>query len=142
MKAKIILIISLLISNFGFTQSYSESADTYRVLAMKKNENHIESVSNTVVVKRTPNFFIPNAFSPNYDGLNDEFLVVGNGVEEFYMEIYNRWGELVFKSTDINYGWDGKHNEKEAQLGVYKYFVKAKTESQNYSHVGEVALIR
>jgi len=142
MKTKIILIVSLLISNLGFTQNHTENADTYRVLAIKKNENHIESISNTVVVKRTPNFFIPNAFSPNQDGLNDEFLVVGNGVVEFYMEIYNRWGELIFKSTDINQGWDGKYKEKEAQLGIYKYFVKAKTENKDYSHVGEIALIR
>jgi gliding motility-associated-like protein len=144
MKTKFILILSLLVSNLGFTQNNTENADTYRIIAIKKNYNHIESISNTVEIKRTPNFYIPNAFTPNYDGLNDEFKVVGNGVTEFYMEIYNRWGELIFKTSDINHGWDGKFNNNDAQQGIYKYFVKAKTENAkvDYSHAGEIALIR
>jgi gliding motility-associated-like protein len=54
--------------------------------------------------------FIPNAFTPNNDGLNDTFKVVAYGIEyiiDFKMQIFNRWGEKLFETSDISHGWDG-----------------------------------
>jgi gliding motility-associated-like protein len=66
------------------------------------------------------NIFIPSAFSPNGDGNNDIFQIYGNCIASMKMRIFNRWGELVFESNDINQGWDGVYKGA-AQIGVYTY---------------------
>lgn len=67
---------------------------------------------------------IPNAFSPNGDGKNDTFhLIHICDFDPFEMHIYNRWGELVFRSTDINQGWDGKYKGAPQPSEVYWWHV-------------------
>lgn len=72
-------------------------------------------------------YFLPNAFSPNRDGLNDYFIGRGltDGMKFFQMRIYNRWGELLFEGNDPESGWDGtlKGRNDPAQPGVYLYQV-------------------
>jgi gliding motility-associated-like protein len=69
---------------------------------------------------------VPNAFSPNNDGLNDVLYVRGSTLEFVYnFKVYSRSGELVFETTDINKGWDGTHNGQELNTGVYVYYVEA-----------------
>ncbi|NTW34137.1 MAG: T9SS type B sorting domain-containing protein, partial [Bacteroidetes bacterium] len=73
---------------------------------------------------------VPEAFSPNGDGQNDEFYLfyAGNFVSiEF--RIFNRWGEMVFETTDIKQGWDGIFKGKPQETGGYSYYVRAKTAS-------------
>ncbi len=67
------------------------------------------------------NVFIPNSFTPNNDGLNDYFKVSHPLLQGFKMsvKIYNRWGEVVFNSSDSEFGWDGTHKEKPCQDGNY-----------------------
>lgn len=66
--------------------------------------------------------FIPNAFSPNGDGLNDTFKAVsGRELGFFLMQIYNRWGEKLFESSDISIGWDGKKNGSLCPADAYVY---------------------
>jgi gliding motility-associated-like protein len=69
--------------------------------------------------------FLPNAFSPNGDGQNDVYYVRGNCIATLQFEIYNRWGELVFSTTDHTIGWDGTWREKECETAVFTYFLKA-----------------
>ncbi len=72
-------------------------------------------------------FYIPNAFTPDANGTNEVFKCYGLNIEDFRMEIYTRWGELVFESNDIDVGWNGKKfNEKErevSQMDVYAVVV-------------------
>ena len=69
--------------------------------------------------------YIPNAFSPNGDGLNDLFFVKADFEPEiFEMAIYTRKGEMVFFSKDINIGWDGMRYGTALPFGVYTYFIK------------------
>ena len=74
-----------------------------------------------VEVDPTTNIYVPNIFSPNNDGNNDLFLVRGKGVELFQLNIYNRWGQLVFESKNIENGWDGTKNGKELNQGAFVY---------------------
>lgn len=71
--------------------------------------------------------FMPSAFTPNHDGLNDVFKAlpgcVNIGLHNFAMRIYNKWGQLVFMSNDINKGWDGMYKNKLAGLDTYIYEV-------------------
>lgn len=67
---------------------------------------------------------IPNAFTPNGDGKNDVFYVYTRGVKEFLLQVYNKWGNLIFESTDINSGWDGAGFQGESPVGTYIYISK------------------
>lgn len=69
--------------------------------------------------------FIPNVFTPNQDGVNDFFQVVGEGIGEFELIIFNRWGKIVFQTNDPSARWDGGYDEYYVPDGVYYYIVKA-----------------
>lgn len=64
---------------------------------------------------------MPNAFTANNDGLNDKFYWLPVFVKEFYLQIYNRWGELIFETKDKNQPWDGTYNGKNVPADVYFY---------------------
>ncbi|HMQ49291.1 MAG TPA: PKD domain-containing protein [Saprospiraceae bacterium] len=72
-------------------------------------------------------FYLPNAFTPNYDGLNDLYMGTGVmiGATHFRMQIWNRWGEQVFETSDLLKGWDGNHQKtgQPAPAGVYMVLV-------------------
>lgn len=68
--------------------------------------------------------FIPNAFTPNNDKLNDVFLVYGYVVKEMHMMVFNQWGEKLFESRSQTQGWDGTHKGKVQPAGVYVYVVR------------------
>lgn len=77
-------------------------------------------------------FYIPNAFTPDGDEYNNVFKPVffsGYDPHDFYFRVYNRWGELIFESRDVNYGWDGvyKSTGKLSQEGTYVWTVEFKT---------------
>jgi gliding motility-associated-like protein len=78
-----------------------------------------------VLITVIPNYeiFIPNAFSPNGDGANDEWSIYGNlpGIKQLNVMVFNRIGEKVFESTDINFKWDGHYKGISAPPGVYAY---------------------
>ena len=63
----------------------------------------------------------PNVFSPNGDGINDVFFLQGNCIKSLEIRIFNRWGNMLYESSDINFSWDGKHNGKDVASGVYFY---------------------
>jgi len=69
-------------------------------------------------------FYIPDAFTPNGDGLNDIFTAEGADITTFDMKIFDRWGELIFESTDINKGWDGTLKGNPVMNDVYVYVVE------------------
>ena len=72
--------------------------------------------------------FVPTAFSPNGRGseITEEFKVVGTNVSRYHIEIFNRWGELVFETKDVNQGWDGYYLDKLSPQDVYVYKVSVR----------------
>jgi gliding motility-associated-like protein len=89
--------------------------------------------------------FIPNAFTPNGDNKNDTFKPGGgNTVTDFTMEIYNKWGQKVFATTDVNKGWDGLFENKESLQGAYVYHVTYKNifNGRDIALSGTLLLIR
>lgn len=87
---------------------------------------------------------VPNAFSPNNDGLNDEYraLSKGNNEEFILLEVYNRWGEQLFRSREKSKGWDGTYRGKAQEPGVYTYVLRYRCEGQEYVVRGNFTLIR
>jgi len=86
----------------------------------------VDSVSQIVKYKEVIQFYIPNAFTPNYDGTNDFFELFSEGtIDEFSIIIFDRWGGELFYSNDIENAWDGRaKNGGEAQVGVYTYLIE------------------
>jgi len=86
----------------------------------------------TFVLRRYcgPKLFVPNAFSPNGDGLNDEFLPFNENLISFNMQIYNRWGEMLYNSSNSNRGWNGLFQGKYCQQGVYMYVISYTIEEE------------
>lgn len=79
----------------------------------------------TLTIKDNDFIFVPNAFSPNQDGLNDVFIPYFTKPPSYYvMSIYNRWGQKVFESNSTKHGWDGNYANGPAALGVYVYVIQ------------------
>jgi gliding motility-associated-like protein len=92
-----------------------------------------------------PNFWVPTAFTPNGDGQNDVFFVHGEGISNFELGVYNRWGEIVFTTKDLLTGWNGKRQLGGEDLpeGAYVYYVKGKLSNGTViNNTGIVNLIR
>jgi gliding motility-associated-like protein len=96
-----------------------------------------------ILVKQTV-VDIPNAFTPNGNGVNNTFKPSKRGIVQLKsFNIFNRWGQKVFESTNIDKGWDGTFNDKPQPLGVYIYTIEAVTDSgQIFTRQGNVTLIR
>jgi gliding motility-associated-like protein len=111
---------------------------TYTVIVSNKYDCE-STASFTVRPDCVSKSFIPNAFSPNGDGLNDIFKPTLINFENYSLEIYNRWGEKIFESTDVKLGWDAFYQGEAVQDGVYHYFMRYKTtEDLQWQNVGGV----
>ncbi len=87
--------------------------------------------------------FVPNVFSPNYDGTNDDFEAFSNcNFPDFNLKIFNRWGAVVYETIDQRIGWNGEFNGKEAQQGVYVWVLQYNDGLQNRMLRGSVTLVR
>lgn len=90
-----------------------------------------------------PNVYLPNIFSPDKDGINDQLFVLGNGIKEHTLNIYDRWGNLVFTSSDISIGWDGIYKGRKLNSGVFAYFLIGEFETgETFREKGNITLVR
>lgn len=88
-------------------------------------------------------FWIPNAFTPDDNNINNVFKPIVIGVSDFSFDIYNRWGQKIFKSDDLNDGWDGMFNGKKCQQDVYVWIISYTNEvTKKYeTRTGHVLLL-
>ena len=127
----------------AIAQNGNDPVTRYRVTAYKKGDGQVQSQSNIVDVVPPLSFYVPNAFTPNGDGLNDTFGAIGQGISEYRMMIFNRWGNMIFESDDVQKQWDGTHNGEKAELGVYVYKITAKgPKSYLVKKEGSVTLVQ
>lgn len=94
------------------------------------------SITKTVIIDDVFLFYIPTGFTPNGDDLNDTFNVIGEGLDltNFKMTIFNKWGELIFESTNPDNGWDGTQNGSIVPNGVYIWKIDAQEAHSPISH--------
>jgi gliding motility-associated-like protein len=86
---------------------------------------------------------VPNAFTPNGDGVNDEVFVKGYGISKMTWKIYNRWGQLVFTSLSLNDGWDGRYKGELQPQDVYAYVLSIDfTDGTQLRKKGDITLLR
>ena len=106
-----------------------------------------EGCSNTIdigdLIIKNVSLFIPNTFTPNNDGINDEFVVTVSNLIKYRISIFNRVGENVFQSTDIFDNWKGTYRNQPVPVGVYYYIIQG-THLTNVAvkHSGSLTLIR
>lgn len=107
---------------------------------------NISNFSNDVyalAVKDKVTAKVPEIFSPNGNGLNDVLYVLGSEIDDLLFIVYNRWGEKVFETRDQSSGWDGTFRGKDAQSGVYVYYLKAGlSNNQEIVQSGDITLVR
>lgn len=134
MRAKA-TILFLLISLGIIGQNY----DMYRVIAYSNHSIEVQSMSNTIMVPQAQLIFVPNAFSPDNDNTNDYFQVMGRGLDGLSIEIYNRWGQMVFEAPHLTEPWDGSYRGVPCPIGTYVYQILLHNEPVQS---GTVSLVR
>jgi gliding motility-associated-like protein len=135
-------------SNLGDEAIYSENiAQSEDQLSFYQVEAHsangLVAYSNLLRYKIPSSIFVPTAFTPNDDALNQEIKVLGKFINEVEFSVYNRWGTLIFRSTSLEIGWDGYLTNRPAPEGTYSYTVRVKDEyGEEYYRSGVFNLIR
>lgn len=107
------------------------------------NANGCKDTACIDIVIKCGDVFVPNAFSPNQDGYNDELKVYGNCIEELMFRIYDRWGELVFESADPSNTWDGNFKGEHLNSGVFVYqLVATLSGGKNVTKKGNITILK
>ncbi len=127
---------------------YFDSAAWYDVQLILEDENGCsDSVTKSLLVESELIFYLPTSFTPDGDGINDDFGLKGYNIDrlqEFSMVITNRWGEIIFSIDDINQSWNGENQVGNlAMPGTYLWSVRIKDElGKQTRQIGEVTLLR
>jgi len=125
---------------------YVDTGYFHIVLYIQTEHGCRDTTSKDIYVKESITFYAPNAFTPDRDGNNEEFLVKGTGIlnSTFNMIIYDRWGKQVFQSNDVEKGWNGKINETTvADPAVYTWVVTYRDIDRKYhKYTGSLVLLR
>jgi len=116
---------------------------TYNALLTVTDANGCQDdILGTIVVNGIYIFYMPNTFTPDGDGLNETFRPYGEGIDfsQYTMQIFDRWGEVIFETSNAERGWDGTYKGKKATAGTYIWKVVAKEQyapiiHDNYGHV-------
>jgi gliding motility-associated-like protein len=133
--------------DFSHLFNGSESHNIAIMQTVSNSHGCKDSIIKMVIIKEAYTIYIPNAFTPNNDGLNDGFKAVGIGIAQFKLQIFDRWGKLIFESDDINKGWDGSVNGKgdaestKSDVYVWKAEV-VDVLKERHSMIGHVTLLK
>jgi gliding motility-associated-like protein len=122
-------------------------ADTgsYTVMLVVSNAQGCSDTLSTTFSVENPcgEIFVPNAFSPNGDGQNDTLFMYGGCLEFVTLEIYSRWGEMVFSTRDATRGWDGRWRDQACEPGVFTYVLTGqRLDGTAISRRGNITIIR
>ena len=104
--------------------TFMDKGNYRAVVAISNSQCQLDSVEFTISISESL-LLVPNVFTPNGDGANDEFRVAYRSIKEFHCWVYNRWGHLVYKWDDPAKGWDGTINGRPAAEGAYFYVIRA-----------------
>lgn len=107
------------------------SEGSYEItLFTESEEGCLDETNKTVRVKMHESLFIPSGFTPNGDGINDYFTIQGEGLEEVKIQIFDRWGKLIYEGENDDIKWDGRHKGQLVPTGSYAYVVDYKFVNQ------------
>ena len=131
------------------SNSYNtENAGSYQAQLIAYSANQCSDTAyQTISVKEELLFYVPNAFTPDAGNHNTTFFpVFTSGFEpaSYAIQIYNRWGEIIYESNDYTKGWDGTYNENPVQSGTYIWIIQfnSNVNTKKYTKTGHVSLLR
>ena len=122
---------------------YSDTGSYNITLMLVSPNGCVDTVRGIVKVEQHFSFYVPNTFTPNGDGVNDYFKGYGVAINKYLLNIYNRWGELIYSTNDYDKPWDGRINNNLVQNDTYVYRI-ALTDLHEIKHtyVGNVSVIK
>ncbi len=119
------------------------STTNYIVVASNTPYCRVQDTVTIIVEIVCGEFFVPNAFSPNGDGLNDMVNIHGKCISTFILQIFNRWGEKVFETTSLTDSWDGTFRGQKLDTGVFVYKAEGVSiDGKEFKTKGNITLIR
>ena len=111
--------------DFGDLSDTYDNIGEFTITQIVSNElGCTDSLSRTICVKNVVRFFLPNIFSPDGDGINDELSISSIGIDQFTMSVFDRWGNIMYTSEDASQSWDGTYHGDYVQSGVYTVVVQ------------------
>ncbi len=124
----------------------SDSVGVYSASLIVRNAfGCLDTAIHEIVIGPEFSFFIPSSFTPNNDGINDNFSGHGVGIIKYELMIFDRWGNLVFHSDDLDKAWDGKanHGADRAQQDVYAWkVVLTDVFRKKHNYIGTVTIVK
>ncbi len=101
-----------------------------------------EMYSNTIILEQRSGLYVPSAFSPNGDGVNDLFFVQGRFLDNFRLSVFNKWGELIYQSLNFTDQWDGTFRGKIVPTDVYVYVLEASdVNGKKFTRKGTITIL-
>jgi len=132
--------------NQAVTEVIPETTTTFTLTAVDANGCEVQRTYTIVVINpqcEPPYIFVPKAFSPNGDGVNDILYVRGESIDVVEFIIYDRWGEKMFETNNLSQGWDGTFRGKALPPDVYGYYLYVECiGGDTYTERGNVTIIR
>lgn len=136
--------------NPEYQHDWSTGEQTQAIVLGQVPQTVIVYVSNngcigkdTIFVENACPFFIPTAFTPNSDGINDVYKIITDGTNDYELTIFNRWGQMVYQSSDPDESWDGTFEGLPEEMGTYIYLVEIQfSNGVSRSMRGNITLIR
>ena len=128
-----------------FVHTYSDTGNYTISLTIVNAQGCSSTYYQTIYIEGAYTLFVPSAFSPNGDGKNDVFIPEGINISgnNYELYIFNRWGELIFKSLNPEIGWDGTYKNKLVKVDAYVWVLKTMDVEQNViEHRGHVTVVR
>jgi gliding motility-associated-like protein len=123
--------------------TYQDTGTFCAHLVVKDLHGCVDSVTNCIEITPQFAFFVPSAFTPNGDGLNDVFQPAGKCVKTFEMYIFDRWGSQIYYSNNINNGWTGAVGSRIAEQDTYVYEINVTdVENKPHSYTGRLTLLK
>jgi gliding motility-associated-like protein len=125
--------------------TYSDTGTYCVTLVVESRTGCTDTVTNCLVVEPDFTLYIPNAFTPNADGLNETFMPKGSYIENYDMYIFDRWEAQIFHSNEITTGWNGRVNGSGTvcQEGTYLYLINVTdSRGKTHSYTGMVNLMK
>ncbi len=136
---------NLMSSSTGFSHSFPQTEGEYQVCLYGSNpQGCFDTLCKTIKIEEEASIFVPNSFTPDNDGKNDIFIPITFGIDTYELMIFDRWGELIFRTDKIDKHWDGTYKGIDCKTDVYVWKINYTTPTESGKKIlhGHVTLLR
>jgi gliding motility-associated-like protein len=125
------------------SHTYTQAGNYFVKLLITTSNGCTDEIEKEVLIHPDFAVYAPNAFTPNGDGLNDYFEIKGIGIKQYLLQVYSRWGEVIYESTNLEEQWDGKFNGDFVSPGTYVFTINYTSMlDKDFTDKGTVTVMR